>query len=395
MNENVLALNHYVVVTKNNSNLYAPSEIVNICKRKNNPKRDFLFVNSLQGKHIPVEPSKTFTLFDELVLEILKSIDISEKVVVIGFAETATAIGHYIASSLSNCIYYMQTTRESISHTTSLLDFKEEHSHATEQLLYGTIDNLKRCDRIIFVDDEISTGNTILNFIREIEAIGIHTQYSVASLLNWQNDDWSKKFSNLNIDTYFVLRGKLKDLKAKVPVPISKQDFCYETLETYPTILNVNCNVSNFYKERIGYKPYKLQNFSEAVYSQIDSTIGTTLPNKGDDVLVLGTEEFMFTPMVFGKMLNEKLNVNVQFHATTRSPIETSNVLPYAIHHCYPISSCYDKTRNTFIYNLKRYDKVYIITDVIPTNNFIEDISSALISVGCSIKNIMIITLKG
>ena len=94
-------------------------------------------------------------------------------------------------------------------------------------------------------------------------------------------------------------------------------------------------------------------------------------------------------------MLNENLNVNVQFHATTRSPIETSNASSYAIHSCYPISSCYDKTRNTFIYNLRRYDKVYIITDVIPTDNFVKDISSALVSVGCTIQNIMIITLKG
>lgn len=395
MNENVLALDNYVAVTKNNSNFYAPSEIVNICKRKNNPKRDFLFVNSLQGKHIPVEPSRTFTLFDELVFEILKAIDGNEKIVVIGFAETATAIGHYIASSLPNCIYYMQTTREHFSCDTSILEFKEEHSHATEQVLYGTVDSLKCCDRIIFVDDEISTGNTVLNFICEIESIGIHTKYGVATLLNWQNDEWANKFISLDIDTYFVLRGKLKNLKAKVPVNISKQDFYYKTLETYPTILNVNCSVSDFYKERIGCEPYKLLYFSETVYSQIAYILGASLPHKDDDVLVLGTEEFMFTPMIFAKMLNENLNVNVQFHATTRSPIETSNASSYAIHYCYPISSCYDKTRNTFIYNLRRYDKVYIITDVIPTDNFVKDISSALVSVGCTIQNIMIITLKG
>lgn len=395
MNENVLALVNYVAVTKNNSNIYAPSEIVNICKRKNNLKRDFLFVNSLQGKHIHVEPSKTFALFDELVLEILSSVDSSEKVVVIGFAETATAIGHYIASSLPNCIYYMQTTREPIPYATSLLEFKEEHSHAAEQFLYGTVDNLKSCDRIIFVDDEISTGNTVLNFIHEIESLGIHTKYSVATLLNWQNDEWARKFSSLDINTYFVLRGKLKDLKAKVSVDISEQNICYETLETYPTVLNINCSVSDFYKERIGCEPYKLSEFSKAVYSQIANTIGAALPHKDDDVLILGTEEFMFTPMTFGKMLHEQLNVNVQFHATTRSPIETSSTPSYVIHHRYPISSCYDKTRNTFVYNLKRYDKVYIITDVIPTDNFIKDISSALVSVGCSIENIMIITLKG
>ena len=395
MYDNVLALTNYVTVTQNNSNMFAPHEIVNICKRKNNLKRDFLFVNSLQGKHIHVNPSKAFTLFNELVLEIINSIDAGEKVVVIGFAETATALGHYIASTLPNCIYYMQTTREPIPYTTSLLEFKEEHSHATEQFLYGSADYLKSCNRIIFVDDEITTGNTILNFIREIESLGIHTKYGVATLLNWQDDKWTEKFNNFKIDTYFILRGKLKDLNAKVPADILEQHISYETLESYPTTISITCSVSDFYKERIGCEPYNFQNFSNCIYSQITSVLGSALPHNSDEVLVLGTEEFMFTPMVFGKMLSEQLNVSVQFHATTRSPIETSNTSSYAIHHRYPLASCYDKKRNTFIYNLKRYDKVYIITDVIPTDTFVKDISSALVSVGCSIHDIFIITLKG
>ena len=191
-----------------NYSQYLPTEIVKICKRKRNPKRDFLFVNSMQGKHLHVDPAKCFAIYDELVKQIVRKIDGNEKVVVIGFCETATAIGHYIASSLSNCIYYMQTTRESkLIKANSILDFKEEHSHATEQMLYGDVENLKNCDRIVFVDDEISTGKTILNFIAAIESLGIHKEYGVASLLNWQNDEWSKKFSSMNIDTYCILRG--------------------------------------------------------------------------------------------------------------------------------------------------------------------------------------------
>ena len=87
----------------------------------------------------------------------------------------------------------MQTTRENIPNAKSLLDFKEEHSHATEHFLYGSIESLMNCDRIIFVDDEISTGNTVLNFIHAIESVGIHAKYAVATLLNWQDDEWSNK----------------------------------------------------------------------------------------------------------------------------------------------------------------------------------------------------------
>ena len=119
------------------------------------------------------------------------------------------------------------------------------------------------------------------------------------------------------------------------------------------------------------------------------------MPNPNDNVLVLGTEEYMFTPMVFAKMLTDKLHINVQFHATTRSPIEISNNSGYAIKQRYPISSCYDPTRDTYIYNLKWYDKIYIITDVIPNSDFIKNITFSLVSVGCETKNIFIITMKG
>ena len=37
---------------------YVESDLVRIAKRENNTKRNYLVVNPLQGKHIPVQPSK-------------------------------------------------------------------------------------------------------------------------------------------------------------------------------------------------------------------------------------------------------------------------------------------------------------------------------------------------
>ena len=166
-------------------------------------------------------------------------------------------------------------------------------------------------------------------------------------------------------------------------------------LKDLPTVLEVKSDIFNYYKERIGGSPYNLSEFSENVYNTISSVLSGYLPMAGDDVLVLGTEEYMFTPMVFAKMLSDKLHIDVQFHATTRSPIETSNLCDYAIKQRVPITSCYDNARNTYIYNLRKYDKVYIITDVNPNLEFIKDISSALVSAGCEEKNIICITMKG
>lgn len=45
---------------------YVENDLVRIAKRENNTKRGYLVVNPLQGKHIPVSPSKALQLFQEL-----------------------------------------------------------------------------------------------------------------------------------------------------------------------------------------------------------------------------------------------------------------------------------------------------------------------------------------
>ena len=42
---------------------YQQKDLVRIAKRENNTKRNYLVVDPLQGKHVPVEPSKALNLF--------------------------------------------------------------------------------------------------------------------------------------------------------------------------------------------------------------------------------------------------------------------------------------------------------------------------------------------
>lgn len=392
---NTLALSNFVTIIQNNSNTFYPEEIVNICKRENNSKRDFLFVNSLQGKHLHVNPKKTLALYDELVAKINSSLDLSEIVTVIGFAETATAIGHYIASKIANSnVTYMQTTREDIPNLLPLLTFKEEHSHAPDQYLYGDISILRNSTKVIFVDDEISTGNTILNFIKAIEEkLDLHLNYGVASLLNFQNEEWQNKFSQKGIDTYCILKGKIKNLNSKVNIPICDEVHFSQTYKYLPVIFVINQDITSFKKERIGEKPTPFCEFSKELFSKFKMNLKNELPNKGEDVLVLGTEEYMYTPLVLANCFNQYLGTNAEFHATTRSPIAPSDSTNYAIQKRYPITSCYDCNRQTYVYNLKKYDKVYIVTDKTPTCEFVIDIQTALANEGCDVKNIYFVVM--
>ena len=101
---------------KENLSSFDVEDMVHICKRKNNAKRQYLFVNKYQGKHIPIDPTKISHLFVELFeqigIEFAKDKHKDEKVVIVGFAETATAIGETMATLMYYVIIFMGRRRD-------------------------------------------------------------------------------------------------------------------------------------------------------------------------------------------------------------------------------------------------------------------------------------------
>lgn len=301
---------------------FDPDELISVCKRENNSKRDFIFVNRYQGKHVPARPQDILQLFETLRITISKDSrwNRKENVCIIGFAETATAIGHYIADNIPNKnYYYLQTTREK-SNKQLLVEFKEEHSHATEQALYGDLQKLKNCDRILFIDDELSTGKTILNFINELEKIG-KFQYSVASFLNLQSEEDEQKFKEKNIDTYCLIKGKIKDKNKKI------------SIEQLSDIEDLNV----------------LRN--EYEHPKTD--------------LVIGTEEDMYNAILKAERL-EKSNTSGKqyyFQASTRSPICPCNEDDYVLYNRIRFVSAKDDSRIVYLYNLRQYDRIIVMAN--------------------------------
>ena len=70
----------------------------------------------------------------------------------------------------------------------------------------------------------------------------------------------------------------------------------------------------------------------------------------------------MFPALYVGNKMEEQGN-DVMCHATTRSPIAVSLGKEYPLHTRYELKSLYDANRRTFLYNIGKYDKVFIITD--------------------------------
>lgn len=185
--------------------VYTEQALVQVARRENNNKRKYLVINRLQGKHIPVHPCEALSMFRALA-DTVKDIYRHERLLVIGFAETATAVGAAVACALG--ADYMQTTRELLPGV-SYLYFSEEHSHATEQKLVkedmdravGTV------DRILFVEDEVTTGKTILNIIGILQKqYAKKINFSVASVLNGMDESAREAYNQSGIELFWLVK---------------------------------------------------------------------------------------------------------------------------------------------------------------------------------------------
>ena len=364
----------FVDIKENKSGIPVEN-FIHICKRTNNAKREYLFVNRDQGKHFPQSPFHISLLYKVFYNEIKKSLYRNERIIVIGFAETATALAESVAYEMhkdtkitSSLVYYLQTTRENYK-APKLFDFNEEHSHAVNQSLY-CCDSLPEFDRILFIEDEITTGNTILNFISEFKKINPNCKYSVASVLNWQNEYNRQKFKNAGIERIYLVCG---DLREDVPFLI---DYNFSTCEDYYNIdvavdfLGVRVNNNGIKNPRLGVTPDYFDDVDRLLEILKKSDIDSFL-NPDDKVMVIGTEECMFIPLKFARYIESYYELETSFRATTRSPISVSSEKGYILNNSIMVHSAYDDDRVTYLYNMYGdYNKILVITDAHMRNKF-------------------------
>lgn len=323
-----------------NKSSFNLNDMIHICKRENNNKRDYLFVNKYLGKHYPVLGSKVIQLFSELYQELLKSDLKDKKILVVGFAETATAISEFIThqsiiNNDLNIVYHLQTTRENIDTKIKNISFQEEHSHAINQKLYWNEDKIPEYDTILFVEDEITTGKTIINFINRFKEINKNTNFYVASILNWQNKENINKYKDLNIKTIYLVKGEIKERISKIKVnEIKKEDFFHSNQTNFENIL------SNKINPRLGLTREEFLDYIE--------TIPNLTKYNSENITIIGTEEFMYKAILLAN------NLDTTVRSTTRSPIVTSQEDCYLIQDGIILPSFYDSKRKTFLYNIDK-----------------------------------------
>lgn len=349
---------------------YQQKDLVRIAKRENNTKRSYLVVDPLQGKHVPVEPSKALNLFKSLAEKLQGKYE-GERLLLIGFAETATAIGAQTAITLGT--KYIQTTREVIPDARYLF-FSEAHSHATEQkLVKDDIDRvINDIDRIVFIEDEVTTGNTIMNIIKIItKEYQKKIKFAVASLLNGMTEESLKIYQDEKIELHYLVKTDHSGYGA-----VAEQYRCdglyicaipeNHTHESADIDVQSEKNMREHIISIPGWMNARrfvdAKQYEAACRKLAETVIAETGVKQGERVLVIGTEEFMYPALLTGYEI-EKMGCVVRCHSTTRSPIAVSTEEEYPLHCRYELCSLYDPERKTFIYDLENYDRVIVMTD--------------------------------
>lgn len=359
--------------------MYTENELVRVAKRENNTKRGYLVVNQLQAKHIPARPAETFAMFDELAEQLIEAYK-DEKLLLVGFAETATAIGARLSVKL-DCLY-MQTTREDIPDV-SYLYFTESHSHATEQKLIKTdLDKMiGLVDRIVFVEDEVTTGNTILKIVEIIKkTYQEKIKFAVACLLNGMDRTSQSVYEERDIALHYLVKTDHSHYTEIANRYEEDGEYITERSQQGMPVMK-QFDVGNYKNARRLVQGKEYQDACEKLWQQIDGFVDL---KKDESVLVLGTEEFMYPAIYVASKISEK-GCYVKSHSTTRSPIAVSKANDYPLHVRYELRSLYDESRRTFIYNLESYDKVLIITDSNSSSNAgICDLCNAVMANGNS-----------
>lgn len=362
---------------------YMADAVLRVARRHRNEKRGYLLVNPLQGKHMPVAPHEALDLMEALGEKVKAAAPAAR--LVIGFAETATAIGAVVAKSLADECLYVQTTREELPSGVRTIEFLEEHSHAPEQRL--AVDALEaqlaETDTVVFVDDEISTGRTLCNIVEqmkeELPAL-CEKRLVAASVLNRLTASDRERLLACGVECVALVELAPEDYEARAAA--------------FQTRGAADCRIpSRHYPYRtlaLGAHATPRTGVAIGDYTILWQGAGLVLAEriawaKHESILVLGTEECMLPGLMVGRVLEQKGWQSVFFHATTRSPIGISEEAGYPIEAGWQVKSFYGDERATYIYNLRPYHHAVIVSDTVhEAHEAVESIARALCESGCT-----------
>lgn len=331
---------------------------------RRNPKRAHLLVSNVLGKHVPQSPSVVHghgVALGRRVRDLLGA-EAAERAVVLGYAETATGLGHSVADGLGSAPY-LHSTRRPVATVARAGGFEESHSHATSHLLLPEDPALLAGDGpLVLVDDEFSTGNTVLNTVRALHERYPRKRYVVVALVDMRSpadagrlDDFAREIG-ARVDLVTTASGTVQ-LPPGVLEKGQELVARHETAATKPatepgtepttgptgrgpaaapsgTVRRVELHWPHDVPDggRHGFTPAHRTRL-EAALPAMAARIAEALPAGARRVLVLGFEELMYAPLRLAHALEQTVggDIAVRYSTTTRSPVLAVDDPGYAI----------------------------------------------------------------
>lgn len=312
---------------------------------RRNPKRAFLFVSKLLGRHIPIKPAVMRNSY--LTLAAQMPDDLPEPVLFIGMAETAVGLAAGVYQEASHSLFesvFLTSTRHPVDGDL-LCEFKENHSHATDHLIYWPKDevlaeHVAQAKTLVLIDDEATTGNTFANLTAALIDAGIDEieQLVAVTLTDWSQDALLEKVDVPNVTSISIVQGQW----AWEPDPLAAS----------PIMPSVNVTAKGKV-DIVGPQCWGRLGM-DYTYSRLGLNIKAT---ESEKILVLGTSEFVWQPFLLAERL-ESQGAEVYFSSTSRSPI----AIGHAIQSALTFTDNYGLGIPNFVYNVshQQFDRIYL-----------------------------------
>ncbi|WP_405473752.1 phosphoribosyltransferase [Streptomyces canus] len=328
---------------------------------RRNPKRAHLLVSNVLGKHVPQSPSVVYGQGFALGRRVRDLLGDEEaaRAVVLGYAETATGLGHCVADGIA-LAPYLHSTRRPVPGVAPAGGFEESHSHATSHLLLPEDPALLAGDGpLVLVDDEFSTGNTVLNTIRDLHERYPRGRYVVVALVDMRSEgdagrlDAFAREIDARVDLVAAASGTVRlpdgvlekgqHLVAEHESAVGARG-CIESAATAawarpaPTRPHSAINRMDLMWPRDvpdggrhGFTPQHRIRLETALPAMA-ARLAESLPADAHRVHILGFEELMYAPLRLARELEQVAEgVEVTYSTTTRSPVLAVDDPGYAI----------------------------------------------------------------
>ncbi|MGZ4542546.1 MAG: phosphoribosyltransferase [Mycobacteriaceae bacterium] len=356
------------------------SELVGLALRRN-PRRAHLLVSRVLGKHVPTDPRLVRAaglLLGELVAaelggaaapdcaaglraaladdpgaaralrdEALARKASGSDACVLGYAETATGLGHLVAEAVDAEVYLHSTRRDTLG-AYQFGGFAEEHSHATEhRLLPLHAGMLSGSGPLVLVDDELSTGRTVRNTLAMVHQLAPRRRYVVAALIDLRSAEDEAELQTLaqelgaEISVVSLARGQVL-----VPEDALVRGAQLVAEHSRPLGVSEPAEFSGAHRVALDW-PADLPDGGrhgvlrahrarlEAALPGMARQLAAQLPLDDDaTLLVLGTEELMHAPLRLAEALADQLDtrgIAVRTSTTSRSPVLAIPEAGYAV----------------------------------------------------------------